>query len=148
MGITLATSTTRVGLLLSFAALLVFSIGCEQERPYFRVRGTVKFKKDESVATFGAIEFRSEAEPIVVGSGTIIKNGSFTINSGERKGAVGGWHTVVIMQPIKDPHRKVSHDHGLEAARKYLDHRSTDLRVEINEETASNLVLMIDDNGK
>ena len=112
------------------AALLMFS-GCDGGRAHYPVDGTIKFKKDDSVAQFGTIEFRSESEPIVTARATIQKDGTFSLMSDKRNGAVGGWHTVVILQPVSRFHSGVVHNHGLEAARKYFDHRTTDLRVEV-----------------
>lgn len=119
-------------------------------RPHHVVRGTVQFKKDNSVARFGTIEFRSESEPIVTARSTIAKDGTFSLKTGDRRGAVAGWHTVVIMQSVHNPYGKVKHNHGLDAATKYLDHRTTDLRLEVTAETADdeNLVLLIDDLGR
>lgn len=124
-----------------------FVIGCgDGGRPHYAVKGIVKFKKDESVATFGLIEFRSESEPIVTARGSIQKDGTFSLTTGDRRGAVVGWHTVVIIQPVKNLHGKVTHTHGLNAAKKYLDHRTTDLRFEVTEEVSDDedLVLKID----
>ncbi|WP_148618691.1 hypothetical protein [Mariniblastus fucicola] len=120
--------------------------GCgDGGRPYHAVRGVVKFNKDDSTARFGMIEFRSESEPIVTARSTINKDGTFSLRTGDREGAVAGWHTVVIMQSVQNLHGKVKHDHGLEAASKYLDHRKTDLRVEVTEATAEeDLILKID----
>lgn len=106
----------------------------------------MKFKKDESVATFGLIEFRSESKPVMTARAKIQKDGTFSLKTGDRDGAVEGWHTVVVMQPVKDLHGKVKHNHGLNAAKKYLDHRTTDLRFEVTEDTRYDQpILLIDD---
>ena len=123
----------------AFCVLLIscfFVAGCgDGGRLHYPVQGIVKFKKDDSVATFGLIEFRSESEPIVTARGSIQKDGTFLLTTGNRTGAVAGWHTVVVIQPVKDLHGKVKHTHGLDAAKKYIDHRTTDLRFEVTEDT-------------
>lgn len=123
--------------------------GCDfGGRPHYEVDGVVKFKKDESTARFGTIEFRSESEPVVTARSTIAKDGTFSLRTGDRKGAVAGWHTVVIMQSVQNLHGKVKHDHGREAAKKYLDHRTTDLRYEVTEDSEyEEIELLIDDLG-
>ena len=121
--------------------------GCgDGGRPYHRVQGVVKFKQDDSVARFGTIEFRSESEPVVTARAMIQRDGTFSLKSGVRQGAAAGWHTVVIIQSVtKNLHGKVKHDHGHEAAKKYLDHRTTDLRIEVTEESRyEELDLIID----
>jgi hypothetical protein len=128
--------------------ILLAVVGCGSDRPYYRVNGKVQFNKDDSFARFGSVEFRSESEPIVTARGNIQKDGSFTLKSGRYSGTVGGWHTVVVLQPVANPHRGIIHDHGLEAAKKYGDHRTTDLRVEVTEESASDLLLLIDELAK
>jgi len=136
----------RTGLSILFLISLVFAVGCgDGGRKYHIVRGTVKFNKDDSVARFGMIEFRSESSPVVTARSTINKNGTFSLKTGDRQGAVAGWHTVVIMQSVQNLHGNIKHNHGLEAAKKYLDHRTTDLRVEVTEESAKDLEIMIDD---
>jgi len=128
----ISNSTCATGLLyVTLLTLLLFSNGCGSDRPYHAVSGKVQFKKDDSFAHFGSVEFRSESEPIITARGKIEKDGTFTLNSTRQTGTVGGWHTVVIMQPVSRFHGKVVHNHGLEAARKYLDHRTTDLRIEV-----------------
>ena len=131
------------GFLLLLSLLLL--AGCEGGRPHHEVQGTVKFNRDDSVARFGMIEFRSESEPIVTARSTIAKDGSFSLKTGDRKGAVAGWHTVVIMQTVR-VYDDIKHDHGLVAAKKYLDHRTTDLRFEVkeNSDEEEGLVLKID----
>ena len=116
--------------------------GCERGRPHYPASGTVTFKKDGQRATFGNIEFRSEEEPVVVARGKIQKDGTFTVNAGQQKGTVGGWHTVVILQQIRDLGVGHMHAHGLDAAQKYADHRTTDLRVEVDAETTDGLKLI------
>ena len=120
--------------------------GCgDGGRPQYRVKGTVKFTNDDSVARFGSIEFRSEEEPFVIARSKIQDDGTFTLKTGSKLGAVEGWHTVVILQSVTKLHGNVQHDHGLQAARKYLDHRTTDLRFEVVEDDDDGeLVLMID----
>lgn len=136
------------------AAMLLLSLivvaGCGYGgRPHHVVRGTVKFNKDDSVARFGTIEFRSESEPIVTARSTINKDGTFSLRTGDRKGAVAGWHTVVIMQSLRSDGGAVKHDHGLEAAAKYRDHRTSDLRIEVTEKSGEeDLVLKIDNLAK
>ena len=131
------------GFLLLLSLLLL--AGCEGGRPHHEVQGTVKFNQDDSVARFGMIEFRSESEPIVTARSTIAKDGSFSLKTGDRQGAVAGWHTVVIMQTVR-VYDDVKHDHALVAAKKYLDHRTTDLRFEVkeNSDEEEGLVLKID----
>lgn len=125
---------------------LFLATGCDGGRPQYKVKGTVKFNKDESVARFGSIEFRSETEPFVIARAKIQEDGTFALKSGSRLGAVAGWHTVVIMQSVTNLHGKVKHNHGLEAAKKYRDHRTTDLRFEVVEDSDDGeLVLMIDE---
>lgn len=124
---------------------LIFVTGCGYGRPHHVVKGTVKFNKDDSVARFGMIEFRSESEPIVTARSTISPDGTFSLRTGDRKGAVAGWHTVVVMQLVRKYNDEAKHSHGLEAAKKYRDHRTTDLRVEVTETSGEEgLTLTID----
>ena len=140
----------RTGLSLCLLLSLLPFAGCRDGgRPHYITEGVVKFNKDDSVARFGMIEFRSETQPVVTARSTIAKDGTFYLRTGDKNGVVAGWHTVVIMQTVQNLHGKVQHDHGLVAAKKYLDHRTTDLRVEVTEKTPDeDIVLMIDEIGK
>lgn len=77
-------------------------LGCgAQGQAHFPAGGSVRFEQDGTSATFGDIEFRSEEDPVVVARGKIQKDGTFTVNAGNNRGTVAGWHTVVILQPIR-----------------------------------------------
>lgn len=138
-------STRKVCLILALGLCLLSTPACYNSgRTYYPVSGTVEFR-DGSPATFGSIEFRSESEPVVVARGKINRDGAFSVDASGRTGTVEGWHTVAIAQPVKDAYRGVVHHHGLDAAKKYLDHRTTDLRVEVTAESGNGeLVLTID----
>lgn len=134
-------------LLIAFFA--VISTGCDSGPTMHRVNGKVVFKKDASPAEFGSIEFRSETEPHEIARGMIRKDGTFELKTGDRSGAVEGWHTVVIIQASGDTRASgIVHDHGLDVSKKYLDHRKTDLRVEVNRETARDLVIEVEEDRK
>lgn len=139
-------------LLLSCVTLLGFFslVGCdEQGRAHFAAGGSVRFASDNTPATFGDIEFRSEGEQVVVARGKIQKDGTFTVSAGSRRGTVAGWHTVVILQPVRSLGGGMKHSHGHDAHRKYGDHRTTDLRVEVTAETGIHgLDLVIEDLAK
>lgn len=94
------------------------------------------------------MEFRSESEPVVIARSKIAKDGSFRLTSSGRDGTVGGWHTVVVLMPVQSLGGGKTHNHGLDVATKYRDHRSTDLRVEVTDLTAEGLVLEIDELSK
>lgn len=123
-------------------------VGCDSGPKYYPVSGTVVFKQDGSTAQFGSIEFRSESEPPVVARGEITKAGTFSLASSGKIGTIGGSHTVVIIQVIGNPRGNVRHNHGLEVAKKYSDHRTTDLKVNVTKENASTLVLEVDSNNQ
>ena len=131
-------------LLVAVCGLLL--VGCDAAGPkYFPVSGTVQFKKDGSKAQFGSVEFRSETDPPVIARGKIESDGTFSINASDKTGTVEGTHTVVIIQVIGDSRtRRVIHNHGLDVAKKYGDHRTTDLKVDVNQETAGDLLLLVD----
>ena len=137
----------------TIVALLIIvsiaNIGCDSGPTVHRVNGKVIFQKDGSVAQFGSIEFRSETEPHEIARGLIQKDGTFTLRTGDRNGAVEGWHTVVIVQASGDTRSsRITHDHGLDVSKEYLDHRTTDLRVEVNSETAPGLVIEVEEDDK
>ena len=71
----------------------------------------------------------------MVARGKIQRDGTFTVSAGSQQGTVAGWHTVVILQPVRALPGVMKHSHGHEASRKYSDHRSTDLRVEVTADT-------------
>lgn len=127
----------------------MISIGCDGGPAFHRVNGRVVFKKDGSPAQFGSVEFRTETEPHEIARGTIQKDGQFSLETGDRPGAAEGWHTVVIIQASGDTRSSgIVHNHGLDVSKKYLDHRSTDLRVEVTRESARNLVIEVEDRRK
>ncbi len=129
---------------LAFAYLLV--VGCGSSGPaYHPVSGKVVFTKDGSNAQFGSIEIRPESSPRVIARGKINKDGTFELNSQSRRGAIEGWHTVAIVQVVGSPRLgDVTHNHGLEVAEKYRDHRTTDLRIEVTAES-DGLALEVDE---
>lgn len=140
-------ATVRLSMLLLAFLLLVFS-GCGDGRDWQPVNGNIEFKEDGSAASFGTIEFRSESEPVVIARGKIEKDGSFSVSASGKTGTVGGWHTVVILMPVRNLVGGKTHQHGLQAAQKYQDHRTTDLRVEITKDSAKDLLLEIDEISK
>jgi len=128
--------------------LVVTFVGCGDQGPkFFPVEGKVIFSKDSSAARFGSIEFRSDSQPPVIARGKIQSDGSFRLASNGRKGTVAGTHSVVIIQ-VTGSHRgireKIVHDHGHDAAPKYSDHRTSDLKVEVRPDSFKDLVLEID----
>jgi hypothetical protein len=126
--------------------LLAFIAGCGGGPEFHVVSGKVIFAKDKSPAQFGSIEFRSETEPHHIARGKIGKDGTFALKTKQRNGAYEGWHTVVIIQASGNTRGpSVKHNHGLDIAKKYLDHRDTELRVNVTEETASELTIEVDD---
>lgn len=126
--------------------ILMISSGCDGGPAVHRVNGKVLFKKDESPAQFGSVEFRSESEPHEIARGLIQEDGTFGLKTGNQIGAVEGWHTVVVIQASGNTRSNVpKHNHGLDVAKKYLDHRTTDLRVEVTRETAKDLTIEVDD---
>ena len=136
--------SSRILALLAIVCLA--SLGCDEGRTIHRVNGKVIFKKDQSPAQFGSVEFRSETEPHEIARGLIEKDGTFDLQTGNQMGAVEGWHTVVIIQASGNTRASVvKHDHGLDIAQKYLDHRKTDLRVEVTRESAKDLTIEVDD---
>jgi hypothetical protein len=135
-----------MSMLIAIGCVSVFAIsGCSQGPPFHEVFGEVVFKKDDSPAQFGSIEFRSESEERYIARGTIQKDGSFKLKTGNSNGAYEGWYTVVIVQAAGNTRApKIAHNHGLDVAKKYADHRTTDLRVEITAESAEDLRLEVD----
>lgn len=125
-------------------------VGCGEQGPeYFPVQGKVIFKQDSSAAQFGRVEFRSQSDPPVIARGKIQKDGSFQLQSNGKRGTVRGMHTVVIIQVIGGPRQgqsgaKIVHDHGLDVAKKYSDHRTSDLEVDVQPETCRELVFEVD----
>ena len=123
--------------------------GCGEQGPkYYPVEGKVIFKQDSSAARFGRIEFRSESDPPVIARGKIQTDGSFRLQSNGKQGTVQGMHSVVIIQVVGTPRQgssgPVVHDHGLGIAKKYSDHRTSDLKVDVQPETSKQLVLEVD----
>lgn len=138
-------SKNSVSLCACLFALTLVLTGCGSGPTYYPVSGTVEFKADGSKAQFGTIEFRSKTDPPVVARGTIEKDGTFSLWSSGNNGTIEGSHTVVIIQVVGDSRsRKILHNHGLEVATKYSDHRTTDLIAEVNKETSSDLKLLVD----
>ena len=141
----------RCGHSLALIALVVFCfVGCDSDgSKLYPVSGKVIFKSDHSVAQFGTIEFRPETEPRVIARGRIEKDGTFELSSSGQNGAVAGWHTVVIHQAVGDVRggRMIihDHDHGLEVSNKYVDHRITDLRVEVKMGIDNQIELLVDE---
>lgn len=132
---------------LALSCLLTSVIGCGDQGPkYFPVEGKVIFKQDSSVAQFGSIEFRSESDPPVIARGKIQSNGTFQLKSDGKQGTVEGEHSVVIIQVVGSPrnNERLVHRHGLEVAAKYSDHRTSDLRVDVQPETSRQIVLEVD----
>lgn len=120
--------------------------GCGEQGPAFvPVEGKVVFKQDGSAAQFGTIEFRSESDPPVIARGKIQKDGSFKLKSEGKRGTIEGTHKVVIIQVVSN-HRSggVVHNHGLEVAKKYSNFRTSDLKIEIERETAKQLILEVE----
>lgn len=119
--------------------------GCGPSGPrYHPVAGKVVFTDDDSVAQFGTVELRTESAPLVIARGEINKDGTFELKSGRRLGAVEGWHTVVVIQVVGGARPgNVTHNHGLVVDKKYLDHRTTDLRIEITEDSADGVVINV-----
>lgn len=137
-------------ILICLVFILAFA-GCDSGPKYYPVSGTVVFKQDGSTAQFGSIEFRSETETPIIARGKIAKDGSFSVSASGKSGTIGGKHTVVILQVLGSPRspqsRNVNHDHGLEVAKKYSDHRTTDLVFNLTEDSAAGIVLEVDSNG-
>lgn len=126
--------------------LLAFITGCGGGSDFHAISGKVIFAKDESPAQFGSIEFRSEAEPHHIARGKIREDGTFELKTKQRNGAYEGWHSVVIIQASGNTRGpSVKHNHGLDVAKKYLDHRDTELRVNVTAETADDLIIEVDD---
>jgi len=123
-------------------------VGCGDQGPkYYPVEGKVIFKEDSSAAQFGRIEFRSESDPPVISRGKIQNDGSFKLKSNGKLGTVQGMHSVVIIQVVGGPRQgggHVVHDHGLDIAKKYSDHRTSDLKVDVQPETYKQIVLEVD----
>ena len=140
-------STTLCGHFLAIALLAAFFVGCGSGGPkFYPVAGKVVFNADQSTAQFGSIEFRSETEPPVIARGQIAKDGTFQLSSSSITGTVAGWHTVVIQQVIGNERGGgVVHHHGLEVHKKYIDHRTTDLRVEVKVDSDNQLELLVDE---
>lgn len=134
-------------LLFLSVVLLSLVVGCSTGPKLIPVSGIVTFSKDGSPAQFGTIEFRLENEPHSVARGKIQKDGSFKLKTGGQDGVVTGWHTVVITQFAGNFRgAKIAHNHGLDVAKKYADHRTTDLRMEITEESSLEaLTLKVED---
>ena len=136
----------RPWILICLVIILAFS-GCDNGPTYYPVSGTVVFKQDGSKAQFGSIEFRSETEPPVIARGKIAKDGTFSVAASGKNGTIGGKHTVVILQVVGTPRTEIiTHDHGLEVAKKYNDHRTTDLELTVTEDSATGIVLEVDSN--
>ena len=125
-------------------------LGCDNGPEYYPVSGTVVFKQDGSAAQFGSIEFRSKTETPVIARGKIAKDGTFRVSASGKDGTIGGKHTVVILQVVGSPRspqsENVAHDHGLEVAKKYSDHRTTDLELNVTADSATGIVLEVDSN--
>ncbi len=131
----------------SIAMILSFALGCDRGPTLIPVSGVVVFKQNDTPAQFGTVEFRSESDPPLIARSTIGKDGSFELRSAGKLGIVPGWHTVVVVQVVSNPRTgKVDHHHGLDVSKKHLDHRTTDLRVEINPDFLAPLVLRVEGN--
>ena len=129
--------------------LVISTTGCGEKGPrYYPVEGKVVFKQDSSAAQFGSIEFRSESDPPVIARGTIQADGTFRLSSNGKEGTVQGTHSVVILQIFANLRNgeRIAHDHGLEVAQKYSDHRTSDLRVDVQPETSRQVVIEVETN--
>ena len=137
----------RFTLGLVLVAVALVCAGCDSGPALIPVKGQVQFKIDGTTAQFGSIEFRNENEPHEISRATIQKDGTFELRCAGRRGTVAGWYTVVIIQVVGNPRTgTIDHHHGLDISKKYLDHRTTDLRVEITDAHYEEpLILKVDD---
>ena len=92
---------------------------------------------------FGDIEFQSESHPVNA-RGKIQRDGTFTLITNGKNGAIEGQHKVVVVQVVTNHFNlDVVHDHGDIVHEKYATYTTTDLSVTIEPGT-NEVVLTVD----
>jgi hypothetical protein len=117
------------------AILAVCLAGCgERERELAPVHGTV-YHQGKPLAG-GTIVFAPDPDrgghgPLAVGE--IQGDGTFTLRTGERPGAVPGWHRITVMDasPRSDPGQSRKADHGPRLPLEYSDPDRSGQRYEV-----------------
>lgn len=98
---------------------------------------------DGSPAMFGDIEFQSDSMPVNA-RGKIQRDGTFTLTTNGKPGAVEGQHKVVVVQVVTNHFNlDVVHNHGDLVHEKYASYSTTDLSVTV-ESGKNNVVLNVE----
>ena len=132
----------RPGTWLIVAAVLFCGCNRSNELAVHVVEGKIAFA-DGAPAMFGDIEFQSESHPVNA-RGKIQRDGTFTLITNGKNGAIEGQHKVVVVQVVTNHFNlDVVHDHGDIVHEKYATYTTTDLSVTIEPGT-NEVVLTVD----
>ena len=120
------------------------AMGCGGGEAVHQVRGHVQ-AADGRRATFGTVEFMSEAGGKVA-SGAIQRDGSFrlsTFRAGD--GAVAGRHRVIIVQVIDTEHLPLEkHRHVLDVHPRHARYETSGLQVTVEPGKQNSFELVVD----
>ncbi len=132
----------RQQFLVTFAAIVLMSSGCQNKPTAYPVDGRVEYK-DGSPVPGGTVEFQTKLDDgkIVNARGVIGEDGSFQLTTFEKNdGALAGKHTAIIVPPpIKDETVKAPKT----ILSRYMDYSKSGLQFEV-EPKPNKIVIKLD----
>jgi hypothetical protein len=127
--------------------ILVLALGCGDSLKLHEVTGTLTLENGKPI-TQGMIETMSDGSTgaKVNASAQINKDGTFTLETVGKKGAVAGTHKVVLIGPPGNSDLPIDKQPRREFDIKYQDYGSSDLTLEVKAGIANKVTLKVQPN--